>query len=392
MARARRVAKRTKRASEPWVDDPQRRWRELTHQSEKSRGLEGLARKRRRGLEAARKLSPEETPLAPVRPGESTGSSSARRRSRAGRRTGRAGARDRPGDRHRPAPTDAKTIYVATSRGGVWKTTDGGVDLDAEVRQRAVARDRRARDREVRIPACSTPAPARATSSSTRTKFPLLDQREYNGAGILKTADGGNTWTLGGYTTFLGACFYRIAVDPTNANIAYAATNLGLYRTENGGTSWQQITSGLPAISSTVLSCSDVVVDPTNRNVVYAAFWADGVYKTTNAAAVSPTWTKLAGGFPTTDLTRISLALAPTATSNVYALVASRLGRAARASTDRRTAAAPGPRSTRGRRGRRRLRRVHVERRGRHLHAEHRLPLRASSLYKAVPHGRRPGP
>ena len=220
-------------------------------------------------------------------------------------------------------PSDANTIYVASSRGGVWKTSDGGVtwtpksdhELSLAIGALAIAPSN---------PAVLYAGTGEGDIFFYRTKFAESSiNASFNGVGILKTADGGNTWTLGGYITFLGACFYRIAVDPTNANIAYAASNLGLFRTRNGGTSWQQITSGLPAIGSTVLSCCDVVVDPTNRNVIYAAFWADGVYKTTNAATVTPTWTKLAGGFPTTDLTRISLAVAPTATSNVYALVAS---------------------------------------------------------------------
>ena len=391
MARARRVAKRTKRASEPWVDDPQRRWRELTHQSEKSRGLEGLARKRRRGLEAARKLSPEETPLAPVRPGESNWvelgpTAITRGQTWTGARvlvTGRV-------TDIAQHPSDPKTIYVAAARGGVWKTTDGGVtwtpksdhELSLAIGALAIARS---------DPNVLYAGTGEGDIFFYRTKFAESSiNATFNGVGILKTADGGNTWTLGGYTTFLGACFYRIAVDPTNANIAYAASNLGLYRTRNGGTSWQQITSGLPAISSTVLSCCDVVVDPTNRNVVYVAFWADGVYKTTNAATVTPTWTKIAGGFPTTDLTTDLARRRSDRDLERLRAGCVRLGRAQgllpigrqRRHLDE---------GDRGRRGRRRLRRVHVERRGRHLASRASSTSRARASTKPAARAR-PGP
>src|SRR5262249_4253525 len=38
--------------------------------------------------------------------------------------------------------------------------------------------------------------------------------------------------------------------------------------------------------------------------------------------AATPTWTKLGGGFPTSNLERIGLAISPTAPNNVYALTA----------------------------------------------------------------------
>jgi hypothetical protein len=85
---------------------------------------------------------------------------------------------------------------------------------------------------------------------------------------------------------------------------------------------WVKLTSGLPAISSRIIACCDIVIHPTNPNIAYCAFWADGVYKTMNATAGSPTWSKLAGGFPTTNLSRIALAISPTAPNNVYALTA----------------------------------------------------------------------
>ncbi|HEX7310797.1 MAG TPA: hypothetical protein VF232_06415, partial [Gaiellaceae bacterium] len=155
------------------------------------------------------------------------------------------------------------------------------------------------------------------------SQFPLSSlNASYNGAGVLKSKDGGDSWTLQDPAPFVGACFYRIAVDPDHDDTAFAATNVGLYRTKNGGGSWTLLAGGLPAISGTVIACTDIVIDPTDHNVAYAAFWGSGVYKTTNATAGNPSWTKLAGGFPTTDLSRISLALAPTAPANVYALVA----------------------------------------------------------------------
>jgi hypothetical protein len=218
-------------------------------------------------------------------------------------------------------PTDPLTMYVGTARGGVWKSTDGGVTwLPMSDHERSLAIGALAL-------APSNPQVLYAGTGEGdiyfyRLMYPLSSVNAgYEGSGILRSADGGNTWTLQGDAIFTGACFYRVAVHPSDPNTAFAASNLGLYRTTNGGTTWTAL-PGLPAITATVVACCDVVVHPTNPNVAYCAFWAKGVYKTSNATAATPTWTKLAGGLPATNLSRIALALSPTAPNNVYALIA----------------------------------------------------------------------
>ncbi|MFL6214566.1 MAG: WD40/YVTN/BNR-like repeat-containing protein, partial [Blastocatellia bacterium] len=81
----------------------------------------------------------------------------------------------------------------------------------------------------------------------------------YEGSGILKTTNGGASWVLQGQAQFTGACFYKMAVHATNDAIAYGATNLGLYPTLNGGTTWTKLSSGLPVINSTIVACCDIV-------------------------------------------------------------------------------------------------------------------------------------
>jgi photosystem II stability/assembly factor-like uncharacterized protein len=82
---------------------------------------------------------------------------------------------------------------------------------------------------------------------------------------------------------------------------------------------------GLPAISSTVIACTDVLIDGSDAtgNTVFAAFWGDGIYKSTNALAATPTWTKLTAGLPAGNtISRISLAQAPSLPNIKYALFA----------------------------------------------------------------------
>ena len=219
-------------------------------------------------------------------------------------------------------PTNPLTLYVGTARGGVWKSTDGGVtwvpksDHEDSLAIGALAI------------ANSSPQTLYAGTGEGdiyyyRLNYPTSSvNASFEGVGILKSVNGGDTWTLQASDTFTGACVYKMAVDPTNADIAFSASNLGLHRTTDGGSNWLQRTNGLPPISSSVIACSDIVIHPTDPDVAYCAFWADGIYKTTNATAANPSWTKLAGGLPTAKTSRIALAISPTSPSNVYALIA----------------------------------------------------------------------
>ena len=233
-------------------------------------------------------------------------------------------------------PNNPSIIYLASARGGVWKTIDGGStwaptsDNAASLAIGALAISK------------SNPQVLYAGTGEGdiyyyRITYPLNSTPDsYEGAGVLKSTNGGASWVLQGKTQFGGACFYKIAVDPANASIVFGATNQGLFRTTNGGTTWTKLASGLPAISSTIVACCDVVIHPTNPNIAYCAFWAKGIYKTTNASAATPTWTLLAGGLPTSfpstpplppySLQRISLAISPTAPNNVYAMIAKAFG------------------------------------------------------------------
>jgi photosystem II stability/assembly factor-like uncharacterized protein len=307
-------------------DNPRRRFLEViedrhfgTDDSEVS-----LAELRRRALAAARTLSPgNETNLTPATPGGSNWIELGPTGIPKGQTYG--GARVIVTGRVTEIvqhPTDPLTLYVATARGGIWRSTDGGITWSPQSDH----------EESLAIGALAiAPSNPQTLYAGTgegdiyyyRVNFPLSSANaSYEGVGILKSTDGGDTWTLQGSAEFTGRCFYKMAVHPSNDNIAFAASNLGLHRTTNGGANWVQLSNGLPAISSTIIAGCDIVIHPTNPDIVYCAFWANGIYKTTNATAANPSWTKLGGGLPTTNLSRIALAIAPTAPNNIYALIA----------------------------------------------------------------------
>ena len=111
-----------------------------------------------------------------------------------------------------------------------------------------------------------------------------------------------------------------------------ANADRGVFRTTDGGKSWQKVLY----INDTT-GASDLVMDPQNPKVLYAGMWqvtrrpwilesggaSSGVYRSTDGG---DTWQKLSTGLPTGLMGRIGIAIAPSNPSHIYALVESKSG------------------------------------------------------------------
>jgi len=213
-------------------------------------------------------------------------------------------------------PTDSNTIYVGAAQGGVWKTNDGGAtwvpltDTHCSLAMGSIAID---------------PVDPNIIYAGTGEQNFSIDS--YYGCGVLRSTDRGTTWTQLGASVFDinttstgGAKISKVVVDPltagsTTSTTVHVASSLGVYRSLDSGTTWTQVLAGV---------ATDLVLDPSNPAVLYAAIGstgggtANGIYKSTNGGA---SYSKLAGGFPTSGVGRISLAIAPSAPATLYASV-----------------------------------------------------------------------
>ena len=61
------------------------------------------------------------------------------------------------------------------------------------------------------------------------------------GESIWRSTDGGETFTRSSSGMFLEADVRALCVHPQNPKVLYAGTNAGVYRTENGGSSWERL-------------------------------------------------------------------------------------------------------------------------------------------------------
>jgi photosystem II stability/assembly factor-like uncharacterized protein len=118
--------------------------------------------------------------------------------------------------------------------------------------------------------------------------------------GVFKTTDAGETWTkvLGG-GEWTGAA--SLVIDPRDPDVLYAATwqhhrtvaaymgggpETGIYRTTDGGETWEELTEGLPEGNMAKIG---LAISPQDPDVIYAAIELNrregGVYRSTDRGA-----------------------------------------------------------------------------------------------------------
>lgn len=227
-----------------------------------------------------------------------------------------------------PGERLGKTVYVASAAGGVWKTTNAGMTwapiFDAQrvssIGSVAVA-----------------PSDARVVWVGTGESNNLRSSSW--GDGIYKSTDGGETWTHMGLRA--SQHLARIVLHPTNADIIYVAAmgplwdsagERGLYRSTDGGVTWQ-----LKKQLGPFTGFTDVILDPVDPDIVYAtsyqrerkaySFVAGGaesaIWKSTDAGE---TWMQLSNGLPTGDRGRIGIDIARSQPNTIYATVSAEDG------------------------------------------------------------------
>ena len=131
-------------------------------------------------------------------------------------------------------PTDTDTLWAGSVSGGIWKSINGGTTWFAL-------------DDFMATLAVSTMAmnPTNANTLYAGTGEGFYNADSIRGAGIFKSLDGGTSWQQLPSTT--SSSYYyvnRLAVHPTDGQILLAATGSGIYRTTNGGASWSLSRSG----------------------------------------------------------------------------------------------------------------------------------------------------
>jgi photosystem II stability/assembly factor-like uncharacterized protein len=219
---------------------------------------------------------------------------------------------------------DPLTYYAGAATGGVWKSTDGGTIWEPIFDDQDV--------HAIGALAVSMSDPAIVWVG---TGEPHIRSNVTVGDGVYKSTDGGQTWKNMGLTAT--GRISRVVIHPTNPDVVYIASlghthapqrERGIYRTTDGGRSWQQV---LFVDENT--GASSLAMDPNNPRILFAGMWqistntwgresggpGSGIFMSRDGG---DTWTRLAGsGLPRLPVGKIDVCMTPADSRRVYALI-----------------------------------------------------------------------
>ena len=222
-------------------------------------------------------------------------------------------------------PGDTSTYYLGAASGGVWKSTDGA-------RTWAPVFD----EQPVQAIGALAVAPSnpRIVWAGTGEAWAIRDS-DVMGDGVYKSVDGGATWKNMGLVET--GRIARIIVHPTDTNLVVVCAlgrttgpqeERGIYRTTDGGASWKRVLFVNPNTG-----CSGMSIDAADPKVMFAGTWevvmhtwamysggpGSGVYVSRDTGA---TWNRLEHpGLPKSPVGKIDVAVAPSNSKRVYALI-----------------------------------------------------------------------
>jgi photosystem II stability/assembly factor-like uncharacterized protein len=233
--------------------------------------------------------------------------------SRGGRVTAVSGIAEEPG-----------TFYMGATGGGVWKTSDYGqswVNVSDGYFETASIGAIDVADSDPNVVYVGT------GSDGIRSNV-------ITGRGVYKSTDAGQSWSFLGLRDAgqIGA----VIIHPDDPDLVYVAAigqafapnpERGVYRTRDGGASWEQI-----LFVSDSTGAVDLEFAPDNPREIYASMWRaerkpwtiisgareGGVYKTTDGG---DSWAKLTNGLPGDLIGKSDLAVSAADPDRLYALI-----------------------------------------------------------------------
>jgi len=191
-------------------------------------------------------------------------------------------------------PTSSTGIWICTPDGGLWKTTNSGSAWTTNTDQLGVIGNS-----DVVFDPTNSQTMYMASGDG--------DAGDSYSLGVLKSTNGGGTWAPTGLTWAVsqGNKIYKMLINPLNANVLFAASDAGLYRSTNAGATWNVVQTG---------SFTDIEYKPSDTTTIYGV--TTTFYKSTNGGA---SFTAVTSGIATSgNCDRLAIAVTPANAAFVY--------------------------------------------------------------------------
>ncbi len=224
-------------------------------------------------------------------------------------------------------PSQPMVYYFGGTGGGVFKTTDGGVNWEPVSDGQGFG--------------TGTVGAIAVAESDPNVVYVGMGEscirgNFSHGDGVYKSMDAGKTWRRVGLedSRIIG----RVRVHPKNPDLVYVAAlghaagvndQRGVFRSKDGGKTWDRV-----LFKSNKAGAVDLILDPSNANVIYAAIWEarrtpyslesggpdSGLWKSTDGG---DNWTDISRnpGLPKGVLGRIGVTVSPANPDRVYAII-----------------------------------------------------------------------
>lgn len=195
-------------------------------------------------------------------------------------------------------PGNVNTIFVGTGAGGLWMSSDGGINWSTNTNSLAVL-------------GCSDLAIDPSNTNIMYLATGDVDAGDTYSIGVLKTIDGGLTWNTTGLNWMVSNTrrIGRLLINPLNPNILFAATSQGLYRTNNGGNNWSLLKFG---------NFKDLEYKPGDTSTVYGVT-TGGFYRSLTGGNTPASFVQISSGLATSGV-RMCISVTPADPNYVYIL------------------------------------------------------------------------
>lgn len=193
-------------------------------------------------------------------------------------------------------PNNPSTFYVGAPAGGIWKSTDSGINWTPLSDQ---------------LPQIGVSGIAIDPNNSEIIYIATGDDDAFDtySIGVLKSINGGRSWNTTGLNfSSTTSTSNEIYVHPTNSNIIWVATSKGFYKSSNAGASWVKTGSG---------NVLDFKLKPGDPNIMYYVT-ANRFYKSTDGGN---NFVVVAAGLPV-DSSRFAIDVSEAKPDVIYLLSA----------------------------------------------------------------------